>query len=220
MRWHLPGAVWAIDGTWLQRIVPGLGRRALVVVELHSKKTICFQAVHGERGAAVVACLERLIACHGSPLVLKADNGPAFISAALAALCKRYGITLLHSPVRRPRFNGCCEVSGRWAKRRAVAAAARRGSPDQLCQADLDAAVTFHGELPAIDTQLRWRFRSVVAQQLAAIARERGLVLDEDTRDHQRRSLERVAVQRALELCHILTIEGRAYQRWLPAPAA
>lgn len=39
-------------------------------------------------------------------------------------------------------------------------------------------------------------------------------------RDHVRRSSERVAVQRALPLCHILTIEGRAYQQWLPAPAA
>ncbi len=220
MQWHLPGAVWAIDGTWLDRCVIDMGRRALVVVELNSKKTMCLEAVRGERGTAVVACLERLIDRHGAPLVLKADNGSAFICAALAALCERSGIVLLHSPVRRPRFNGCCEVSGRWAKHRAAAAALRRGSPDQLCQADLDAAVTLQGTLPAIDMQLRWRFRTLVAQQLAAVARERGLVLDERTRDHQRRSLARVAVQRALELCHILTIEGRAYHQWLPAPAA
>jgi len=35
-----------------------------------------------------------------------------------------------------------------------------------------------------------------------------------------RRSLERVAVQRALQLCHILTIKGREYRQCLPASAA
>jgi len=29
-----------------------------------------------------------------------------------------------------------------------------------------------------------------------------------------------VAVRRALEMCHILTIEGREYRQWLPASAA
>jgi len=46
----------------------------------------------------------------------------------------------MHSPVRRPRWNGTCEVSGRWAKRDALAAMVRRGSVT-LSQCDLDAAV-------------------------------------------------------------------------------
>lgn len=220
LHWHMPGAVWAIDGTWLDRCVVDMGRRALVVVELHSKQVLRLEAVPGERAAAVVSCLEQLIERHGPPLVLKADNGSAFISEAVAAWCERHGITLLHSPVRCPRFNGTCEVSGRWAKQRAAAAALQRGSAEQLCQADLDCAITLQGTLPRISHGLRWRFRVVVAQELTAVARERGLVLDEHTRDHLRRSLARVAVQRALLLCHILTIEGRAYPRWLPAQVA
>ena len=49
---------------------------------------------------------------------------------------------------------------------------------------------------------------------------EQGLALDSPLRDHVRRSLERVAVQRALQLCHILTIKGREYRQCLQASAA
>lgn len=216
----MPGAVWAIDGTWFDRPVGDRGRRALVVVDLHGKQPLAVESVPGERSWSVIACLSRLIQRHGAPLVLKADNGSAFIAAALRALCATHGITLLHSPVRRPSYNGTCEVSGRWAKRRAERAAQERGCPDRLCQADLDAAVTCRDPLPPVAAELRARFRGAVRQQLEVVARERGLALNGPLRDHVRRSLERVAVRRALELCHILTITGRAYQQGLPCSAA
>lgn len=217
--WLVSGAVWAIDGTWFDQCVGRHGRRALVVVEMHSHRTLCVESVAGERAAAVIRCLQRLIAQHGAPLVLKADNGSAFIAKCLARFCRRHGITLMHSPVRRPRWNGTCEVSGRWAKRRAIAAAHARGS-GVLCQADLDAAITFTGTMPRIDDALRQRFLGVVAEQLTIVVAERGLALGGHPQDHHRRSLERVAVQRALQLCHILSIEGRRYHQWLPASAA
>ena len=220
LQWLVPGAVWAIDGTWFDRPVGDNGRRALVVVEMHSRRTLCVDSVPGERASAVIACLQRLIARHGAPLVLKADNGSALIARCLARFCRRHGIRLLHSPVRRPRWNGTCEVSGRWAKARASTAACLRGSPDRLCQADLDCAVTFTGTLPPVDAGLRQHFLAVVDQQLPIVAAERGLVVDDQTRDHVHRSLARVAVQRALQLCHILTIQGREYRQCLPASAA
>ena len=71
-----------------------------------------------------------------------------------------------------------------------------------------------------IDDDLRQRFLATVAQQLAAVIAERGLATAEQTQDHVRRSLGRVAAQRALQLCHILTIQGREYHQWLPASAA
>ena len=147
-------------------------------------------------------------------------NAAAFRSAAVAQLCRRHGITLLHSPVRRPRFNGTCEVSGRWAKCRAQAAAQLRGSPNLLTQADLDCAVTFRGEMQQVDDVSRARFQAAVAEHLAAVIDEQGLAGTTDPRDHARRSLERVAVQRALLCCHILSIEGRPYRQWLPRASA
>lgn len=219
LHWLVQGAVWAIDGTWFDRPVDGHGRRALVVVELHSRRTLCVQAVPGERAAAAITCLRRLIALHGAPLVLKADNGSAFVANCVARFCRRHGITLMHSPVRRPRWNGTCEVSGRWAKHRAEAHAQARGAA-ALCQLDLDAAVTFIDSMPRIDDELRHRFLGVVAEQMVVVAAEQGLAVYDGLRDHHRRSLGRVAAQRALQLCHILTITGREYPQWLPASVA
>lgn len=59
----------------------------------------------------------------------------------LEGLCVRHGITLVHSPVRRPRYNGTCEVSGRWANLCATAAARARGA-EAMTSVDLAAAVT------------------------------------------------------------------------------
>lgn len=219
MHWLVPGAAWAIDGTWLDQAVVGSGRRALVVVDLHSKKTLAVESVRGERAVDVERVLAELIAKHGAPLVLKLDNGSAFISERIAAFCRRHGITLMHSPIRRPSWNGTCEVSGRWAKRRAAAAARLRGD-GTLTQADLDCAVTFVGVLPQVDESLRRAFLAMVAQQLAVAAMDRGVALDEDLRDHVRRSLGRVAARRALQTCHIVTIEGREYPQCLPGSAA
>ena len=47
-----------------------------------------------------------------------------------------------------------------------------------------------------------------------------GLAIDDTARDHVRCSLARLAVQRALISCHILTIKGREYPRCLPTSAA
>jgi hypothetical protein len=49
---------------------------------------------------------------------------------------------------------------------------------------------------------------------------ERGLALDQHIGDHVRRSLGRVAARRALQACHIVTIEGREYPQCLPGSAA
>jgi transposase InsO family protein len=219
VQWHLPGTVWAIDGTWLEQRVVGSGRRALIVVEMHTRKTLALESVAGERAYEVERVLAALVEKHGAPLVLKLDNGSAFISLRILVFCALRGITLMHSPVRRPSWNGTCEVSGRWAKRRAQAAAEQRGD-DTLTQADLDAAVTYVGVLPKVDEALRRRFLAVVAEQLEVVARERGVALDEHLRDHVHRSLGRVAARRALQACHILTIEGRGYRQWFLGSAA
>ena len=60
------------------------------------------------------------------------------------------------------------------------------------------------------------RFLASVQGQLLAAEEERGLVERSALKDHVRRSLERVAVRRALEHCHILMIEGPPYRQWLP----
>jgi hypothetical protein len=205
--------VWAIDGTWFDSPVASLGRRALVVVELNTKDVLTMPSVSGEKVKEVLACLYELIRKHGAPLVLKLDNGPGFVARRLKRFCRRLGITLLYSPARRPSYNGTCEVSVRWSKERVEAAAATRGEPGGLLPADLEHAVTYQGVMPRVDQETRRRFLATVARQRGAVAAEWGLALGGPMEDDLRRSLERVAIQRAIQLCHILKIEGRGY-RW------
>ena len=180
---------------------------------------LALQSVLGERALAVLALPERLVRQHGPPLVLKANNGSAFLAACVSRFCRRHGITLMHSTVRRTRWNGTCEVSGRWAKERPQAAALRRGGVT-LTQQDLDAAVTLDGPRPVLPAELRSRFQNAYDQQLVDLARERGLANSGPLADPLLRSLGRVAAQRALQICHILTIEGRVYRQWLPPQTA
>jgi transposase InsO family protein len=45
-----------------------------------------------------------------APLVLKSDNGSAFISEEMARLVAEFEVLALFSPARTPRYNGGCEA--------------------------------------------------------------------------------------------------------------
>jgi hypothetical protein len=132
LTWRVPGAVWALDGTWMDRVVDDIGRRALLVAEMHRRKPLALQSVRGERTGDTISLLQRLIDVHGPPLVLKVDNGSAFIAKRLADFCDGHGMVLMHSPIRQPRWNGTCEVLGRWTKKRAAAAACHWRRPTSM----------------------------------------------------------------------------------------
>jgi transposase InsO family protein len=192
--------------------VRNAGRRALVVAELYQGKVMVLEAVRGESAAAVIACLERLVERFEPPLVLKADNGSAFISAELRAFCQRHRIELLHSPVRRPSFNGTAEVCGRWGKVRTEQAARRAKHEHELWPEDLAAAGTFVDDGTRVAPELRDRFDAVFHACLRAVCNEQGLAGTDGLGRSDRASLERVAIQRALVQCHILMIRGRDYR--------
>ena len=213
LEWHVPGAVWAIDGTWLPWPTPGQGRRALVIVDLGARCVLHCQPIPGERADAVIACLAATVARAGTPLVIKWDNGSGFVAADVQSWCKDRGITLLHSPVRRPSYNGACEVHNRWAKVRMVRAAGAAGHEGQLLPEDLRAACTPNAYAAALPDTLRSHFTAAVERHRAAVRVERGLAPAPNAGHAPSRSSERVAVRRALEQCHILTIRGRDY-RW------
>ena len=44
------------------------------------------------------------------PLVLKSDNGPAFVSAEVRAVLAERGVVALYSPPYWPRYNGAIEA--------------------------------------------------------------------------------------------------------------
>ena len=58
------------------------------------------------------------------------------------------------------------------------------------------------------------------AVRSVGLAGEQGVAMDEPVKDHVLRSLGRVAARRALQLCHIVTVEGREFHQWLPGSIA
>ena len=207
LHWHVPGAVWAIDGTWLPWPVEGAGRQALVIVELGRGNVIACQPIAGERADAILAFLEDAVRRFGAPLVIKWDNGSGFVAEQVQTWCEYHGIARLHSPPRRPSYNGGCEVRNRWAKDRIVRAALAAGRDGILLREDLAAACQALPSMPALPLALRPRFREALRCERQALAEERGLALGHAIDNPMRRSLERVAVRRALIRCHILTIQ-------------
>ena len=91
-------------------------------------------------------CWKALVLEHGPPLVLKSDNGSAFISQDFAEWLERWQIVPLLSPVRMPRFNGACEAGIGGAKRRTEYLAARHGRDLDWSGDDLFAAQQWANE--------------------------------------------------------------------------
>ena len=97
--------------------------------------------------AEALPVLEALVAQHGPPLVLKSDNGSAFISQRFAEWLAAWQIVPLFSPVRMPRYNGACEAGIGGMKRRTeiLAAAGNDRLLDWTCD-DLFAALVWANE--------------------------------------------------------------------------
>lgn len=205
-----------MDGSLLDVPVLGAGRRVLVVADLGARATIACRSISQECAAETTACLEALIAARGAPLALKVDNGPAFIAASFQALCDRYGIVLLYSPARRPSFNGAIEARVRWVKEAIYASAADHGRHGYVRAEDLEVAIQGLGCTAPLPAERRAEFRRTFAKALRAVRNDPRLVPRGKTRHARRASLRRVAAQRALEECHILTIRRPEFRQWLP----
>jgi transposase InsO family protein len=84
LHWSRGGAVWATDFTKAPCEVADIGRALLVVRDVAGKEALGWSPARGERADAARALLTELFSHFGAPLVLKMDNGSAFIAKALS----------------------------------------------------------------------------------------------------------------------------------------
>lgn len=126
LHWQQPGTVWAIDHSEPPQPVDGCCRQILAIRDLASGMQLAWTAVAGATAEEALLVLEMLVRQYGPPLVLKSDNGSAFISHAFRAWLESWQITPLLSPVRMPRYNGACEAGIGAAKRRTEYLSARQ----------------------------------------------------------------------------------------------
>jgi hypothetical protein len=140
LHWTRPGAVWAVDFSEPPAPVEGSYARLLAVRDLASGYQLLWLPVPDESGATAAAALQALFREHGAPLVLKSDNGSAFLAAECGALLLRGGVWPLFSPPRTPRYNGSAEAGIGSMKTRTHHQAARRGCPGEWSCEDAEAA--------------------------------------------------------------------------------
>jgi transposase InsO family protein/transposase-like protein len=140
LRWTRVGAVWAMDFTEPTVSVDGVYRWILIVRDLASGLQLMAQPVRDTAGQTVRDALRLLFAAYGTPLVIKSDNGSAFIADETRALLAGLKILQLLSPPGLPAYNGSCEAGVGSVKTRAHEESARHDHPGEWTCDDVEAA--------------------------------------------------------------------------------
>lgn len=228
LTWTRPGAVWALDFTHLEGAkLDTIHDRILVARDIASHMPLMLHPASSESADLALFVLRDLIARHGAPLVLKLDNGPAFICDEMKQLAVEHGIQLLFSPPRTPSYNGSIESGMGSLKNRLALEAARHNRAGHPTSDDLEAARIAIAECTASFGETspspadRWRSRTPITadERAAFLATLADLHAEELSRleihpsDRYNRpgrsSVDRLVIRRALQRHGYLNIRRR-----------
>ena len=106
----VPNARWSMD---FLRDTLATGRvfRIFTVVDDCTRESLEIAVNTSFPGTRVVEILERLAAARGYPLRVVCDNGPEFVSRALAVWAAEHGVELVHIQPGKPNQNAFIESS-------------------------------------------------------------------------------------------------------------
>lgn len=233
--WPVPGRVWAIDFTESPWPIEGRYRHLLAVRDLASGMQLLGQPVEAATGDEAAHALASLFATHGTPLVLKSDNGSHFTCNVVQDLLATHHVACLFSPPHWPQFNGGIEAGIHALKDRTAARAARSGHDEWTwddvaiarweanafaaapgrtgaCPADVWAERTAIGEAERI------AFTHAVAQHCSD-EKDRVSSCEEAAREVQSKHvMARSAIRLALEECGYLQYRRRRILPPIPRP--
>jgi transposase InsO family protein len=140
LHWHRAGSVWAMDYTQAPVAIEGCYPHVLTVRDLSSHYVLLWLPVVDQSEQTARAALRRLFAEHGSPLLMKSDNGSAFHADGLSRLLSGERVAALYSPAYTPSYNGGVEATNGSLKTRAHHQATRAGRPEGWTCDDVEAA--------------------------------------------------------------------------------
>ena len=225
LTWHVPGAVWAMDFSDAPYLIDGVYLYLFAVRDLASHYQIAWIAVPDLRAETVLPLLEQLFLEHGAPLVLKSDNGSAFIAELLTGFLATKQVSQLFSPARRPQYNGALERSNGVLKTYTGLHAIREGHPFRWTSDDVEQArqlantisrpwgrkgstpeETWQAREP-ITAEQRGEFVPSVQEQLPQAAEDQGLPPVTSLSPDQHRMATRMAISRVLEHSGHLTMK-------------
>jgi transposase-like protein len=140
LRWHHPGTIWAVDHVQPERPIDGKYPYAISIRDLASHYQLAWRPVPDVGAESTIAVLASLFWEHGPPLVLKSDNGSAFIAGDTGDLLATWGILHLRNPRATPQYNGSCEAAGGSHKNITEDQAALAAHPGRWTSEDLQRA--------------------------------------------------------------------------------
>lgn len=234
LRWHRVGAVWAADFSTPPLPIDGLYKRLFNVRDLSSGYQLMALPVYDESETTALTMLDSLLRPAGTPLVLKVDNGGAFIAQAFRDWAMEHGIFLLYSPPQTPAYNGAIEAGTGGIETRAYHHAARHARPwewtcDDVAAARREANETArpHGRNaptpgeawtlrePITDHE-RMAFTNAYRDHEAAERDARNVPAGARLQRHEQASIDRVALGRALIELGFLSISRRRITPRIP----
>ena len=227
LRWTRPGAVWAIDFLQPPRPIDGLYPYLFCVRDLASGKQLLALPCLDETSTTARSALQAVCRAYEPPLVLKCDNGSAFVASEFQKWAKDQGCRLLYSPPSYPQYNGAVE-SGQGALRcRTHWEAARQGRPGEWSSDDVEAARlhanatmrprglangtpndlwTFRNKLRSTE---RDRFHTACGNHVHQERRDRGILWEIELPHRLKSQIDRIAISRALIGERFLAIRRR-----------
>jgi putative transposase len=103
-----PNTVWSVD-FMADSLWNGRTFRLLNIVDDFNQEVLHIEADTSLPTARLIRCLEMLKLTKGLPKMIRVDNGPELISAALDTWCKENNITLIFIQPGKPMQNGYVE---------------------------------------------------------------------------------------------------------------
>ena len=99
---------WALDFMG-DTLYDGRCYRTLNVLDEGNREALAIEISTSLPSRRVVQLLGQLVALHGVPTMLRCDNGPELIAAALTTWCETHGIVLHHIEPGKPNQNAFIE---------------------------------------------------------------------------------------------------------------
>jgi putative transposase len=232
--WHRVGAVWAADFSTPPLPIDGVYKRVFNVRDLASGRQLMSMPVIDDTAACAIRALETLVRWFGAPLVLKCDNGSAFIAHETRAWARSQGLHILYSPPQMPAYNGAIEAGTGSIETRAYHHASRHGRPwewtcDDLEHARREANATSRPKgrkgptpddawnaLEPLCADERSAFDAAYRNHEQSERRRRGIHDDLQLQRHEQAGVDRAALARTLIELGFLSIRRRRITPRIP----